>query len=158
MVANSCFFCLRENIGEKGVIMNISHGLYSLQPKRQESSETSLFHRCTSCCWFWWVTSISSVIAENEVTVGHRNKGATQDQSHWCYLLKTGLDQVLREHVPVGDTENRFTSGKHALGCYVLYVNRIETNIAWVLCFLIWLLLSKVSLALRLISFFLSSF
>lgn len=68
-------------------------------------------------------------------------------ENHWCYLLKTGLDQVLREHVPVGDTESLIISGKQMFSAVKLYINRIENSIEWILRCLFWLLLCIVPFA-----------
>lgn len=79
--------------------------------------------------------------------MGHGDRGVTQKQTHGCYLLKTGLNQVLREHVPVGDTENTITSGKQILLVTELYVYRIEKSIGWIFRFLFWALRCIVPLA-----------
>lgn len=79
--------------------------------------------------------------------MGHGDRGVTQKQTYGCYLLKTGLNQVLREHVPVGDTENTITSGKQILLVVELYVNRIKNSIGWIFRFLFWALLCIVPLA-----------
>lgn len=63
--------------GESKFFRSVTQHAFHYTPKGRSHLNPTV-HCCTLCCWLWWTNAIAWVIAENEVAVGHRNRGATQ--------------------------------------------------------------------------------
>lgn len=72
----SSFFWKKDLIESKFFRSVTQHAFHYTPKGRSHLNPT--FHCYTLCCWLWWTNAIAWVIAENEVAVGHRNRGATQ--------------------------------------------------------------------------------